>query len=375
MFLTILFCFVCFEVFAQSNRITATLTLTNAPTTNGMGYSVNGGTSRYFTNVVVNSALTFSTNTTIGGSTTNLFNQAIANPYSGPVIVAMPTTNTVTFVGPIGASLTVTTNNGNWGTVSYSTQVVTRVIDVRVPISAEAAATNRTNIASLLTQGISDYSTTAVARTAIALSNFGGLLSTQTWAGDNLWTGSNRFSGQMLATNWTNRFTGDGSGLSNLPASNLTGTIADARHSTNIPWLNGTNVFLGTNSFTNSTWNNGALLSVTLTVSNSLFVQTNLGIHQTAIIMGSTNIDWSLGNVFIKTNLSNATLTFSGQSEKEIVVLITNGGFFTVTWPTVVWQNGVTPVQTTNKTDLYLILKAGAQFIGRHVTNFATPAF
>lgn len=322
--LTILLTLVCLTVSAQSNRITATITVTNSPTTNGMALTVNGGTARFFTNVVVNSALTIQTNATIGGSTTNLFNQILANPYSGPVISAMPATNVVTLVGPIGSTLTATTSGGNWASVSYSTQVVTRVIDVRVPLAAEAAATNRTNIASLLAQGISDYSTTAVARTAIALSNFGGLLSTQTWAGYNT--------------------------------------------------FNNSNLFTGINSFTNSTWNKGALLGVTLTVSNNLFVQTNLGIHQTAVRMGDTNIDWSLGNVFIKTNLSNSTLTFSSQTEKEITVLITNTTF-SVTWPSIVWQNGVTPVQTTNKTDMYFVIKAGAQYLGRQITNFGTGAF
>ncbi len=45
-------------------------------------------------------------------------------------------------------------------------------------------------------------------------------------------------------------FTGDGSGLTNLNATGLaSGTVADARLSTNVALLNGTNVFAGTNRF------------------------------------------------------------------------------------------------------------------------------
>jgi len=43
---------------------------------------------------------------------------------------------------------------------------------------------------------------------------------------------------------------GSGAGLTNLDASSLTGTIADARLPTSVPRLDGTNTFAGTNTFT-----------------------------------------------------------------------------------------------------------------------------
>ena len=48
----------------------------------------------------------------------------------------------------------------------------------------------------------------------------------------NVFTGTNRFAGVVLATNvnnqFTGSFTGDGAGVSNLSAGSLTGTIAPA---------------------------------------------------------------------------------------------------------------------------------------------------
>jgi hypothetical protein len=101
----------------------------------------------------------------------------------------------------------------------------------------------------------------------------------------NVFTGTNRFTGAMLATNVNSRFVGDfngdGAGLSNLPpagingvlattqipildaGTKLTGTLADARLSANVALLNDTNVFTGTNRFT------GAVLATNV---NSRFV-------------------------------------------------------------------------------------------------------
>jgi hypothetical protein len=45
-------------------------------------------------------------------------------------------------------------------------------------------------------------------------------------------------------------FTGNGAGLTNLNTTNLIGTVADAQLSTNVALLNGTNIFSGTNRFT-----------------------------------------------------------------------------------------------------------------------------
>ena len=94
---------------------------------------------------------------------------------------------------------------------------------------------------------------------------------TQLLTGDNTFSGSNHFSGVINATNTTNTFVGDGSGLTGLNAAQLgTGTIPDARLSANVVQLSGTNVFAGTNRFTGT---------VLLTNSGNVFVGDGSGLN------------------------------------------------------------------------------------------------
>ena len=66
---------------------------------------------------------------------------------------------------------------------------------------------------------------------------------------NQVFTASNNFSGAVTANNPANvfsgAFSGGGGGLTGLPATNLTGTIPDARLSLNVPLLNISNNFLG----------------------------------------------------------------------------------------------------------------------------------
>jgi len=71
--------------------------------------------------------------------------------------------------------------------------------------------------------------------------------------GTNVFAGTNRFAGVLQATNANNQltgaFTGNGGGLTNLSATYLTGTLADARLSTNVALLNTNQNFTGSNRF------------------------------------------------------------------------------------------------------------------------------
>jgi hypothetical protein len=66
-------------------------------------------------------------------------------------------------------------------------------------------------------------------------------------------TGANRFAGAVTLTNAANTvagvFAGNGTGLTNLAATNLTGTVADARLSTNVAQLSANQAFTGANRF------------------------------------------------------------------------------------------------------------------------------
>lgn len=88
----------------------------------------------------------------------------------------------------------------------------------------------------------------------------------------------------FLRTVTASNFTGNGYGLSNLPAASLTGTIPDARLSTNVALLNlGTNAFLGSLSATNFYGFGGGLTNVPgrlfdfVPTSTSLTAQGNYG--------------------------------------------------------------------------------------------------
>jgi photosystem II stability/assembly factor-like uncharacterized protein len=64
--------------------------------------------------------------------------------------------------------------------------------------------------------------------------------------GNQTFSGTNNFSGVIKATNLANVIAGNGAGLANLAATNLTGTIPDARLSANVPLQSGGATFAGT---------------------------------------------------------------------------------------------------------------------------------
>jgi trimeric autotransporter adhesin len=167
------------ETCEASERITADLTII-AATTNGMTLTVNGDV-RTWTNSVVTASTQILTNAAIGGVTTNLYNHVVSYPFTGiyPIWVA---TNQLRFVGIAGSPLTASIA-GSWATVSLSTQQVTELRAVRVPISGEPTASARTNTASELVSGISDYSTNSFAAASTAVANLMNLSTDQTAAG------------------------------------------------------------------------------------------------------------------------------------------------------------------------------------------------
>jgi photosystem II stability/assembly factor-like uncharacterized protein len=92
------------------------------------------------------------------------------------------------------------------------------------------------------------------------------------------------FSGSVTATTFSGSFTGNGSGLNNLPATNLIGTISDARLSTNVALQSNPNLnFAGAVYATNFTGAGHGLTNVPgaffwVTVSNtSAQIQPNIG--------------------------------------------------------------------------------------------------
>ena len=182
---------------ATLNKITATVTVTAAPTLNGYTLTVNGNVRTWTNNVVVSQSQIL-TNLTAAGSKTNMLAQIGLNRYANVSAVDNDVTS-IKLIGNSGTAMTVTIGGG-WATVVYTTNVVAALTDVRVPYDAEPSAGQRTNItsgvvamlnASPNTNSINDFS--------VAASNLMGLHTTQSVSGAKSLTNVlNLFSGNSL---------------------------------------------------------------------------------------------------------------------------------------------------------------------------------
>jgi len=166
------FIFLLLSCFAASaaDRITATISVTNAPLGNTNTLVVNGST-RTFTNTVTGSPATLIQQTnSIPWSATNILAQITDYRFSQFHFLSQSASTNFLIVGAVGEALTVTLAGG-WGKVVYSTQTVSSpTFIVRVPMTVEQTS-NRTHIASLLVQGQSDNSTNSFATNSTAMSN------------------------------------------------------------------------------------------------------------------------------------------------------------------------------------------------------------
>lgn len=153
---------------SAADRITLTITVTNVPVTSNT-LVVNAST-RTWTNA--NSSSTIQTNL-VGKNeaTTNLYNQIASYPYSGPLILRWANTNQIQLIGTLGGALSASAS-GAWATLSLATQSGPQTYTALWPIENIVGATNRTNQASALVSGISQFSTNAFATNASATSNF-----------------------------------------------------------------------------------------------------------------------------------------------------------------------------------------------------------
>jgi Concanavalin A-like lectin/glucanases superfamily/Bacterial Ig-like domain (group 2) len=118
--------------------VAATVTVTNtAGTTNGQTITVNGNT-RTFTNTVVDATTQILTNSTIGGSTTNLFQQVSSFPFAG-LTLTQSGTNAIVLQGALNATVTVALSAG-WGRVTYVTNTVLDLVTSSAPVTVTGLA-------------------------------------------------------------------------------------------------------------------------------------------------------------------------------------------------------------------------------------------
>lgn len=90
----------------------------------------------------------------------------------------------------------------------------------------------------------------------------------------------------------------------------------------------------------------------------------------------SKTIDWNNGNIQFLTLTGNCTLTFSNPiAGTRYVLMVKQGsGPYTLTWPTIKWENGTTPTLTVtnNKIDVFVFVYSGVNgsYLGSYAYNF-----
>lgn len=187
-----------------ADRITVSVIFTNAPTTNGMTFVLNSST-RTWTNNVQASSIQVLTNSTVAGCKTNMFNQVALNPFANVQLINRGSTN-FDLVGSSGTAMSATVS-GFWGYVTYATQTVSTLTAVRVPVSGEATANVRTNVASGLVDAIETYSTNSLNQNSFAASELVGLTNAQSISGAKAFTNraTHLVMGALSATNISGR--------------------------------------------------------------------------------------------------------------------------------------------------------------------------
>lgn len=153
-------------------------------------------------------------------------------------------------------------------------------------------------------------------------------------------TGNMNISGTFMA----GFFKGDGSGVTGVNAANVTsGTLNDARLSTNIPRLSGSNTFNGTQIFNGSAY-----------VFGSTFA------------MGKTTVNTDSRVLLLRSIDDFGQLILKGQNGKDNVVLSSLGGSPNNGWMGVRDLNGVTQAKMYVDTD-------GNGVVAADVKNFVVP--
>ncbi|HRK00912.1 MAG TPA: hypothetical protein PL089_14980 [Ignavibacteria bacterium] len=246
--------------------------------------------------------------------------------------------------------------------------------------------------------------------------------------GNSTYIGTNTFNGDTYLTDSyltgeldvtgnidiTGSYSINGTPIAANNASLLTsGTLADARLSSNVPLKNANNTFTGTtNIFDNPPiFTNGIVLGSANNVvysdvdNNSVYTNVNsskehvfqnlvsatptqimaigeAGVETRALYsspetISALDINWRLSNTFSKTLSANSTFTFSNTlAGQMITVILTNtASNYTVTWSdaSIRWSGGTPPTQTIGaKADVYTFVKIGSIIYGSAIQNF-TP--
>ncbi len=137
-------------------QIVALVTTTNAPNTNGSSFAINGDV-RTGTNAI--SSMTYATNTSIGGITTNLFRQIIRFKFAGEDYAEWISTNSFKIWMKQGYTMTNVFVGNNFSVTLTTNTIGATKTNVSVPAINAYSQSDATNIFTQLVNDISDYST------------------------------------------------------------------------------------------------------------------------------------------------------------------------------------------------------------------------
>ena len=187
--------------------VTVTVTITNNPAGNTNSITVNSST-RTWTNTVTGSpgTLVQQTNTT-ALATTNLLNHLTSYRVQAWHLLSQGNETNLTIRGRVGEVMTVTIAGG-WAAVTYATNTVTSPsFSVRLPITVEAA-TNQTNIASMLVTAL-ERATNSLSTNNTGLANYvtKGASALQEVTAPALFSGGLRGSNLRLTNGFTSATT------------------------------------------------------------------------------------------------------------------------------------------------------------------------
>jgi hypothetical protein len=185
-------------------------------------------------------------------------------------------------------------------------------------------------------------------------------------------SGTTNVSGNLAVTgSITGTLSGNGSGLTNLNASNITsGTLADARLSSNVPLLNANNSFTGTITFFGSTTFNGGMNGNALGLTNLNASNITVGTVNDARL--SSNVPLlNANNTFSGSNTFNGSSTFAGALNGN-GSLLTNLNASNVSSGTLALANGGTGATTagTARTNLGFVSGTAAVAGAATTTTF-----
>lgn len=352
-------CFAAGPVIGAGNITTATITVTNATgTTNGQTITVNGDT-RTWTNSVVLPASQILTNSTPNLCATNLFNALADNPIAGtPLQLSWSATNAVNLVTTPGAVETVTLSAG-WGTVTYTTNILTSAVSVRVPYTVESGA-QQTNIASGLVTAIgSNQNTNSIYESAPVAVHLVGLTNSQTMSGAKTFTGdvflfgpSNWLSDAWLNAPTTTNLVNYGPAISSRSSANLAeqfgqNSTASATAATalgNLAAAIGVGATAVGQSSTASS--NGAVAFGALASASGSF---SVAFGDSALATGGGST--ALGNNAVATNGNDTAIGVNSRTTSSNQVMLGAAGISTVVNNTLTVQGGLLMGQpATNST-------------------------